>query len=100
MAVQFNPNFRSVNITDIAPKASSTAKSGAQFKDTMGDYVKNVDKQQEQSNESIVNLLTGKTQDINAVVADVARADMSFKMLVGVRNKLVSAYQETMKMQV
>ncbi|HEV59037.1 MAG TPA: flagellar hook-basal body complex protein FliE, partial [Phycisphaerales bacterium] len=28
-----------------------------------------------------------------------ARADMSFKLLVGVRNKLIEAYKETMKMQ-
>ena len=41
-----------------------------------------------------------KNQDINSVVADVAKADMSFKLLVGVRNKLVTAYKETMKMQV
>lgn len=100
MAVQFNPNFRSVNIADLAQKADKAAKPEAGFDKTMGDYVKNVDKEQANSNESIVNLLTGKTQDINAVVADVARADMSFKMLVGVRNKLVTAYQETMKMQV
>jgi len=34
------------------------------------------------------------------VVASVAKADMSFKLLVGVRDKLVEAYKETMKMQV
>jgi flagellar hook-basal body complex protein FliE len=47
-----------------------------------------------------VDLLGGKQQDINAVVASVAKADMSFKLLVGVRNKLVEAYKETMRMQV
>ena len=39
-------------------------------------------------------------KDINAVVASVAKSDMSFKLLVGVRNKLVEAYKETMRMQV
>lgn len=102
MAIQINPinsDFKATQIADVA-KTSEKAGSGKQaFKDTIGDYVKNVDNEQDASNQSIVNLLTGKTQDINSVIADVARADMSFKMLVGVRNKLVSAYQETMKMQ-
>jgi flagellar hook-basal body complex protein FliE len=44
--------------------------------------------------------MTGKQQDINTVVAEVAKADMSFKLLVGVRNKLVEAYKETMRMQI
>ena len=47
-----------------------------------------------------MDLLSGKQQDVNAVVADVAKADMSFKMLVGVQQMLVEAYKETMRMQI
>jgi flagellar hook-basal body complex protein FliE len=32
------------------------------------------------------------------VVAAVAKADVSFKVLVGVRNKLIEAYKQTMNM--
>lgn len=59
-----------------------------------------VNKQQSEADASIVDLLSGKQQDVNTVVANVAKADMSFKLLVGVRNKLVEAYKETMRMQI
>ena len=58
-----------------------------------------VNQDQHEANASIVDLLA-QAADVNAVVADVAKADMSFKMLVGVRNKLVEAYKETMRMQI
>jgi flagellar hook-basal body complex protein FliE len=44
------------------------------------------------------DLLTGKNNDITAVVSAVAKADASFKILVGVRNKLIEAYKQTMNM--
>jgi flagellar hook-basal body complex protein FliE len=66
----------------------------------IGDSLKRVDDKQQDANTSIVDLLAGKNEDINSVVASVAKADMSFKLLVGVRNKLVEAYKETMRMPI
>ena len=63
-----------------------------------GKYVSKVDNAQHNSDASIKNLLTGKNTDINSVVSAVAEADMSFKLLVGVRNQLVEAYKATMNM--
>ncbi len=48
----------------------------------------------------IENLLSGRSQDILPVVTAVAKADISFKLLIGVRNKVVEAYKQTMNMQV
>ena len=64
------------------------------------DSLNKINEQHQEANASIVDLMTGKQQDINSVVASVAKADMSFKLLVGVRNKLVEAYKETMRMQI
>ena len=52
------------------------------------------------SDVSIKDLLSGQNNDITAVVSSVAEADMSFKLLVGVRNKLIEAYKQTMNMQI
>jgi flagellar hook-basal body complex protein FliE len=64
-----------------------------------GKAVGQVDDMQQASDASIQDLLTGKNNDITSVVSDVAKADMSFKLLVGVRNKLIEAYKQTMNMQ-
>jgi flagellar hook-basal body complex protein FliE len=61
-------------------------------------YISNVDELQQSSDMSIKDLLAGKNQDIISVVSAAAKADMSFKLLVGVRNKLIEAYKQTMNM--
>ena len=45
-------------------------------------------------------LLTGKSEDVLPVVTAVAKADLSFKLLMGIRNKVVEAYKQTMNMQI
>ncbi len=61
-------------------------------------YLSKVDDSQQSSDIAIKELLANKNGDINTMVASVAKADMSFKLLVGVRNKLIEAYKQTMNM--
>ncbi len=75
------------------------AKSG--FADTVKaaqKYISKVDDLQQTSDISIQDLLSGKNEDITSVVSAMAKADMSFKLLVGVRNKLIEGYKQTMNM--
>ena len=65
----------------------------------VGKYVSKVDDMQQNSDSSVRDLLTGKNNDVTAVVSSIAKADVSFKVLVGVRNKLIEAYKQTMNMQ-
>ena len=77
-------------------------KTSSQFADSVrdvGKLIAKVDDLQEASEVSIKDLLTGRNSDITKVVSSVAKADMSFKLLVGVRNKLIEAYKQTMNMQ-
>jgi flagellar hook-basal body complex protein FliE len=83
------------------PKAGNVAGGKSGFSDTVkaaGNYVSKVDDLQQSSDMSIKDLLSGKNEDITSVVSAVAKADMSFKLLVGVRNKLIEAYKQTMNM--
>lgn len=66
----------------------------------LSEGVSKIDETQKTADVSIKDLLAGKNEDITSVVSDVAKADMSFKLLVGVRNKLIEAYQQTMNMQI
>ena len=84
----------------IKPEGSSGQPGG--FSGTvkaLEKYLSNVDQMQQSSDMSIQDLLAGKNEDIASVVAAVAKADVSFKVLVGVRNKLIDAYKQTMSMQ-
>jgi flagellar hook-basal body complex protein FliE len=102
MNIQFNPGLSSTAIQNPLQPSVERPNAGKEtdFGKALLNSLRQVNDDQSQSNASIVDLLGGKQQDINAVVASVAKADMSFKLLVGVRNKLVEAYKETMRMQV
>ena len=81
-------------------KAKSTNQNSG-FTDTVkaiGKQISKVNDLQQSSDISIKDLLSGKNEDITSVVSAVAKADMSFKLLVGVRNKLIEAYKQTMNM--
>ncbi|HOK94939.1 MAG TPA: flagellar hook-basal body complex protein FliE [Anaerohalosphaeraceae bacterium] len=103
--IQFNPSipssFPNSAAGNIRPAGTKPADSGSVFQDAVKAAqaeLNKVDDLVRASDVSIRDLLAGRNEDITAVVSDVARADMSFKLLVGVRNKLVEAYKETMNM--
>lgn len=56
--------------------------------------------QQDASRDSVQALLTGETDNLQSVVFEAAKADVSLQLLLGVRDRLVSAHQEIMRMQV
>jgi flagellar hook-basal body complex protein FliE len=85
----------------LMPKADNAAARKLDFDNTakaVGKFISNVDEIQQSSDMSIKDLLSGKNEDIISVVSAAAKADMSFKLLVGVRNKLIEAYKQTMNM--
>jgi len=84
--------------SSVMPKVGSSDDTKADFANAVKDYISNVDELQQSSNISIKDLLSGKNEDITSVVSAVAKADISFKLLVGVRNKLIEAYKQTMNM--
>jgi flagellar hook-basal body complex protein FliE len=102
MSIQFNPNLQSPAIQGPLSQPGIRQENPEQttFGNALLNSFRQVNQDQTESNQSIVDLLSGKQQDINTVVASMAKADMSFKLLVGVRNKLVEAYKETMRMQI
>ncbi|MBN1796419.1 MAG: flagellar hook-basal body complex protein FliE [Sedimentisphaerales bacterium] len=68
--------------------------------DAVKHQISKIDDQQKDADQSVIDLLTGKNEDITSVVAAVSKADMSFKLLIGVRNKLIDAYKQTMQMNI
>jgi len=78
---------------------SAKAGKGANFADALKGFVEQVDLEQQGAASAVQDMVAGKS-DILPVVAEVAKADLSFKLLVGVRNKVIDAYKQTMNMQI
>ena len=105
--MNINPNVSSI-MAKTGPAASGTSKAfqagqTKEFNNTLKalkNYVNNAEQSQKLADASVTDLLAGNNQDLTSVVSAVSKADMSFKLLVGVRNKLIEAYKQTMNMQV
>ena len=79
--------------------AGDTSSSGG-FGDVFKAAVQQVDQLQNGSDQQISSVLSGKSNtDVGNVMASVEKADIAFQLMMQVRNKIVSAYQDIEKMQ-
>ncbi len=81
------------------PGQAGKAQPG-QFAEMLTSAVSGADADQQAANSALQDLLTGKTDNVLPVINAAAKADMSFKLLLGVRNKMIEAYKTTANMQV
>lgn len=77
--------------------AETTQKS---FADTLNDAIGSVNELQKSSDTAAQNLATGRTDNVAEVMIAADKADIALRLMVQVRNKIIDAYQEIMKMQV
>lgn len=83
------------------PGAGPGSASGDKtFADTLKDAVNTVNSLQKDSDKKMQELATGKTTNIPEVMMAAEKADIAMRMMVQMRNKIIDAYQEVMKMQV
>ncbi|MCB9834125.1 MAG: flagellar hook-basal body complex protein FliE [Planctomycetes bacterium] len=81
--------------------ASGAAEGGTgSFVDVLEGYMRESNDLQNKADAALGDLVAGKSDDVHQVMLAMAKADVSFRMMVEVRNKLVEAYQEVMRMQV
>ena len=92
-----------VPIGAVAPAAgaSATAATGSGSPgNVFAELVNEANQQQLAADEAIEQLASGKSDSLHHVVLTAARADLSFRLVLEMRNKLVESYQEIMRMQV
>lgn len=74
--------------------------SGASFADILKNSVEQVNQQQLEADHAIRELVAGRNKNIHETMLAVERADSSLKLMMQVRNKVLDAYREIMRMQV
>lgn len=95
---QISPNLQ---LPEIArPRTPAKPEEGGSFGDMLKSAISTANELQKQSDVEIQKLMTGETQDLHTTLMAVQKADLSFQMMMQVRNKIVQAYQEIMRMPV
>lgn len=92
--------FKSFNVGQSSQSQSTSNSDGASFADTLNKAVTEVNDLQKTADKAMQNLAAGKTDNIPEVMIAAEKADIALKLMVQVRNKMIDAYQEVMKMQV
>jgi flagellar hook-basal body complex protein FliE len=69
--------------------------AGAQpFKNILLEAIDQVNSMQSEANQAVEQLITGGDVNPAEVLTSLQKADISFRMMLQIRNKLVQAYQE------
>ncbi|MDX8390335.1 MAG: flagellar hook-basal body complex protein FliE [Mariprofundaceae bacterium] len=77
----------------------SDAKSG-EFGSVIKQYMQDVNSDGKAAAKASESLALGHSNNVAETLLAVQKADLSFQMMLGVRNKLVDAYREVMRMSV
>lgn len=79
---------------------TKVAEVQASFLETMQSMIGSVNESQLAGDNAIERLQRGDAQHLHEVMLAVEEADVSLRMLVQVRNKAMTAYEEIMRMQI
>jgi flagellar hook-basal body complex protein FliE len=78
----------------LAAAQPATTAGGQPFKNILVEALNQVNTMQTQANEAVQQLVTGGDVNPAEVLTTLQKADISFRMMLQIRNKLVQAYQE------
>ncbi len=98
--IAIGPINPKLQLPEIRTPGSQEGEKGTGFGEILKDAISTVNELQHQSDQEIQKLMTGESQDLHTTVIAMQKADLSFQMMMQVRNKIVQAYQEIMRMQV
>jgi len=80
--------------------AKATDKAGGGFAGVLKDSITEVNRLQQKADASISALATTGEASLHDTMIAMEEASVSFKLMMQVRNKIVEAYQEVMRIQV
>lgn len=71
---------------------------GSSFQDVLTAFTKGVDAGLKEADQKVAEFAVGKAQGLHEIMIASEKAGISFKLLVEIRNKLLDAYREIMRM--
>ena len=80
--------------------AGSDMSSDASFSDILTESLKTASVADTADKVSALQLLTGETDDMSVLLLDAAKAEISLSLALQIRNKVIDAYNEIMRMSV
>ncbi len=83
-----------------AQPAGAPAAPSQGFGQMLAEALDDVNQQHLEADRVVADLAAGRSQDVHNVMIATQKADIGFQLLMQVRNKVVSAYETIMRMQI
>jgi flagellar hook-basal body complex protein FliE len=90
------PQISMPDVAQVTPRGSGAGG----FQSVLEGVIGHVEQSQSQAQHITENFLTGGNEELHSVALASQRASLEFELFLQVRNKVTSAYQEIMRMQV
>jgi len=97
MTAPISPITAVPSVDSIRP--AGEARTGSSFADVFAGAVRNVESYGRDASTSVERFLNGEGEELHSTVLATQRAEMAFDLFLQMRSKVVSAYQEIMRMQ-
>lgn len=81
------------------PDAAGPVAPGGGFAQVLNGVISQNTQAQAGADAAVTDLATGQAQDLHTVSMAVAHADLSFRLILELRNRLTEAFQEVQRMQ-
>jgi flagellar hook-basal body complex protein FliE len=79
---------------------ASGQQGGGEFQGVLKEAIASINDIQQGANQAVESLATGQSQNIHQAMIALQQADISFQLMMQIRNKLVTAYEEIQRMQI
>ncbi len=81
-------------------EVAKVEKTTTSFSDALKESINKVGELEKEANQQTENLVRMQGQDVHNTMIAIEKADLSFQLMMQIRNKIINAYEEIMRMQV
>jgi len=97
--IRIKPSLPLPGATGSGP-AGAAGSAATGFVGTLKDAIAKVNEVQVEATQSVEKLMTGENQNVHQTMIALQKADVSFHLMMQIRNKIVNAYEEIQRMQI
>ena len=87
-------------VKPLDPIGAGAQAGGGEFQAVLGGVLDNIKTTANDSAQQVTAWMDGEQTDIHQVAMSIQKAGLTFEVAMEVRNKMMQAYQEVMRMQI
>ena len=99
MSIQPIAPIMPLGAMNLISSGDGAQKAGTDFSKFLNDALSQVEALQTKADAASLQLATGKVQDISEVMVALEKANLSMSLTISVRDKMLDAYNQVMRMQ-